>query len=72
MAWTQTDIDRLKRAIALNVRLVKYSDGEQVEYPTLDEQLKALAVMQAEVSAAAGDPPKRRAFHPGFRTSGVH
>jgi hypothetical protein len=52
MAWTQTDIDRLKAAIALGTRKVEFGSGETrrvQEYQSIDAMLKALAVMEAEV-----------------------
>jgi hypothetical protein len=52
VAWTQTDVDKLKAAIASGVKSVVYAD-RTVSYHSLDEMLKALAVMEAEVAGAA-------------------
>lgn len=67
MAWTQTDVDALKGAIAALgrgelVRRVRYSDGSEAEYSTasLPIMKDVLAMMQAEVSAAA--QPARRTY----------
>ncbi len=52
MAYTQDDIDRLKRAIALGVRRVKYADGREHEYDSLSAMKERLRDMQAEVNPA--------------------
>lgn len=50
MAWTQTDIDTLKSAIASGILHVAYAD-RTITYKTTDEQLKALALMEQEVNS---------------------
>jgi hypothetical protein len=52
MAWTQTDIDTLKSAIARGVREVRVN-GEMVQYASLKEMRQALEMMQAEVSGVS-------------------
>lgn len=49
MAWTQSEIDILKAAIASGILSVHYSD-RTVTYKTTAEQLQALALMQKEVN----------------------
>lgn len=44
MAFTQAQIDALDAAIAANVLTVEY-DGERVTYRSMDELLKARALM---------------------------
>ncbi len=58
MAWTQTDIDTLRAAIATGgaVKSVTIADQTTI-FRTLDEMLNLLAAMQAEVS-----PPQRTRF----------
>ena len=51
MAWTQTDIDTLKAAIARGVRRVRIN-GEEVEYQSLKEMRQALEMMESEVAGA--------------------
>lgn len=51
MAWTQTDVDTLKAAIASGILHVAYAD-RTITYKSTDEQLKALALMQAEVNTS--------------------
>ena len=53
MAWTQSDVNSLKTAIAGGVKSVSYSD-KTVVYHTLTEMLQALQAMEAEVAAASG------------------
>lgn len=49
MAWTQSDIDALKAAMAQGIKRVRYVSGE-VEYQSVDDMRKVLADMQREVS----------------------
>lgn len=62
MAWTQTDIDRLKRAIATGARRVVFGSGEtrrEQEFHSIDEMLKALAKMEDEVAGAVSLSSRR-------------
>ncbi len=52
MAWTQGDIDGLKAAIARGARRVRIN-GEEVEYASMAEMMRALARMEAEVSGSS-------------------
>lgn len=60
--WTQTDIDTLKAAIASGVLSVSYSGppARSVTYQSTEAMLQALAVMQQEVSATAGNGTRYR------------
>ncbi|HRF08501.1 MAG TPA: hypothetical protein PL193_07645 [Xanthobacteraceae bacterium] len=49
MAWTQADIDTLKAAIATGARRVKYADGRETEFRSLDEMERALSKIEAEI-----------------------
>ncbi|MFZ1057692.1 MAG: hypothetical protein WAP47_00730 [Candidatus Rokuibacteriota bacterium] len=53
MAWTQTDIDALKAAIKTGHRRVTYGD-KTVEYQTMAEMIRLLALMEADVAATNG------------------
>lgn len=55
MAWTQTDIDNLKAAIASGIKQVSYNGppARTVIYQDADAMWKALAAMQAEVQGAS-------------------
>ena len=66
MAWTQSDIDALKTAMAQGVKRVRYASGE-VEYQSLSEMRQLLAMMRAEVSPAEVAPRRTVArFESGF------
>lgn len=56
MAWTSADIIVIEQAIATGARKVRFADGREVTYQTLEEMLKLLALMKDEV---AGTPPSR-------------
>jgi len=50
MAYTQTDLDAIKSAIASGERLVRFSDGRTVEYRDTPDLLRAQRAIQAELS----------------------
>lgn len=53
MAWTQDDIDALKRAIATGVRRAEFGSGESrrvQEFRSLAEMKDILADMETEVA----------------------
>lgn len=52
MAWTQTDVDALKAAMAKGVRRLRMN-GEEVEYGSLSEMRSVLAMMEAEVAGTS-------------------
>jgi len=59
MAWTQSDIDALKAAIALGVRKVEY-ENQAVTYQSREEMMATLKAMEGEVATTAGaakNPP---------------
>jgi hypothetical protein len=51
MAWTQTEYDTLKAAIASGVLSVKYAD-RTVTYHSLKDMRELLAVMERELNPA--------------------
>lgn len=56
MAFTQADIDALKRAIATGTRKVRYESGgevREVTYRSLDEMTSVLAMMEREIGGTA-------------------
>jgi hypothetical protein len=55
MSWTQTDIDRLKAAIASGARRVKIGD-EETEFRDLDEMQRTLSQMSQSVHGHASRP----------------
>jgi hypothetical protein len=61
MAWTQTDVDNLKQAIAdgRGARSITF-ENQTVTFGSVDEMLKLLATMQASVSASTGTSQRTR------------
>lgn len=53
MAWTTTDRDALKKAIAQGAQRVRFGDRD-VEYRSLEEMRQTLALIDAEIDTAAG------------------
>lgn len=61
MAWTQADIDKLKAAIAGGSVIQSMTFADQTfEFRSIEDMLKVLALMQAEVSASSGSPSNYR------------
>lgn len=61
MAWTQSDIDTLKAAIAKGGAVKSITIGdESMTFRGLDEMLGLLATMESEVNASS--PQQRRRF----------
>lgn len=58
MAFTQADIDALKAALATGALTVRAPDGRMVTYRSVDEMLRTLARMEAEVGSADGVRPR--------------
>lgn len=52
MALSQTDVDKLKTAIARGVQRVEYASGA-VTYQSVDQMLKALAFAENDIASAA-------------------
>lgn len=54
MAYTQTDLDKLKAALANGgVGEVEFKDGRRVRYRSVDEINQAIAAVKAELGIAA-------------------
>ena len=49
MAWTQSDLDKLNKAIAKGARVVDF-DGDRVEYRSLADMQKIKSQMERELS----------------------
>lgn len=52
MAWTQSDVDALKAAIASGAKDCTYSDGSRIVYRSLDEMRQILAMAEVEVAGS--------------------
>ena len=66
MAWTQTDIDKLRAAIATGALSVRYAD-KSVTYRSLAEMKDLLALMEACVNGANAPSRVRIAGTRGWR-----
>jgi hypothetical protein len=55
MAWTQTDADRIRKAIAQGVLTVEH-DGKRVTYRSLAEMKDTLSMIESSLAADAGTP----------------
>lgn len=66
MPWTQTDIDTLKQAIAdgRGVRQLTFAD-QSVQFHSIDEMLRLLAVMHREVNVATTQTRRYASFSKG-------
>lgn len=55
MAVTSEMRDAIIAAIANGERIVRFADGRMVEYRSVDEMVKALAIIDHELAAEGGD-----------------
>lgn len=64
MAWTTDDLTTIRAAIASGVQTVRYADGRQVTYQSLDALIAAEKVIAAAVTVAeeASNGTTRRKF----------
>ncbi|MGB3068450.1 MAG: hypothetical protein WBC18_07880 [Ottowia sp.] len=54
MAFTQTDLDNVNAAIASGELRVRSSNGSEVSYRSIEELLKARAMIEADLAANVG------------------
>ncbi len=66
MAYAQTDIDALKRAIATGATKVRFADNREVTYRSLADMRSTLAEMEREVLGPMAGRPVR--FVAGYRS----
>lgn len=59
MAWSQTDVEKLEKAIASGVTSVRYKD-RTVQYQSMDAMRAARREMLGEIAAATPGKKKRR------------
>jgi hypothetical protein len=64
MAWTQTDYDALKAAIAKGVQSVEYN-GRTVTYHSLKDMRELLAEMERDLAGTAAQPFRYAAMSKG-------
>lgn len=63
-AELQNRLDKLEEAISRSERKVKFSDGREVEYKTIDEMTKAVRYLQSQISSANSEVRRRRRAFP--------
>lgn len=66
MAATQADLDALEDAINSGALMVRFAD-RQVQYRSLDDMMRILARMRAEVTGTAPTRRVKIASRTGFR-----
>ena len=66
MAFQQTDIDALKAAIATGATRVRYPDGREIQYRSLDEMQRILRMAEADIAATSGARSGGRTIVAGF------
>ena len=54
MAFTTSDLDAIRAAIASGELIVRTADGKQVELRSMAELLQAKAAIEAELAASSG------------------
>ncbi|MFM1799376.1 MAG: hypothetical protein RLZZ117_1654 [Cyanobacteriota bacterium] len=64
MAYTSQDLANLRQAIGEGVQRVKFSDGRELTYRTLDEMRRIEASMAAELEPTENVTLKRHYFTP--------
>ena len=67
MAWTETELDALRRAYAAGTTRVSY-DGKSVEYGSAADLLGRIRLIEGEMAGAAGRSRPVAGFA-GFRRS---
>jgi hypothetical protein len=61
MAWTQAELDALKRAYASGTLRVSY-DGKTVEYGSEADLIRRIRTIEGEMAMLAGNPRPRRSL----------
>lgn len=58
-SFSQADLDRIKRAIASGALVVRYDDGRQITYRSMEELAQARAAIEAELGLTPGGPVRK-------------
>lgn len=61
MAWVQSDLDAIEKAIAKGVRKVKYKDYE-AEYNSLDQMLRVRSMIREHLGQGTSTDEKYTQF----------
>lgn len=54
MAYTSSDLQELKDALASGALSVQFADGKRVQYRSISELMRAIQFVERELSAAEG------------------
>ena len=67
MAFQESDLNALDKAIKSGKRRIRYADGTEAEYHSLKDMIAARALIKSEIAAATGTPVPRifRLFQSG-------
>ena len=65
MAWTAADVATIHRAIAQGEQRVRFSDGREVQYRSVDELITALSIVEESVANLTSSPV-RRVTYPSY------
>ena len=66
MAFSQTDLDAVNKAIASGALTVEYGD-KRITYRSMDDLLKAKSVISEELAAASGSASSDACFGVFYR-----
>jgi hypothetical protein len=61
MAWTEAELDALKRSYASGTLRVSY-EGKTVEYGSETDLIRRIRTIEAEMAVLAGKPRPRRSL----------
>lgn len=61
MAWTESELEALRRAYAAGTLRVSY-DGRSVEYGSAEDLLRRIRTIERAMAAASGKPRPPRSF----------
>jgi hypothetical protein len=64
MAFTQTDLDNIRKCIGSGILETRFADGRRVMYQSLSDMMKAEQRIAAAVAAGSGRP---RQTYPAWR-----
>ena len=67
MAFQESDLVQLDKAIKSGRRRLRYADGTEAEYHSVKDMIAARALIKSEIAEAAGKPAPRlfRVFQSG-------
>lgn len=65
MAWTQTDLDNIERAMAQGTRKVVI-EGKEVEYRSLDEMIQVRNLIKTSLGTTSTSKRRYATFSRGF------